>query len=393
MTARAPDAVVTAAEVVTALGLGLRTNLAALLAGEVAVRPLPDDGSPDAEAARAFHATAAARMAAAGTAPAPEGPTRVVTPHGGRLDLVARAAHDEANLVGVPREAIALYVALGVVDSPPDDLEAAVAASLDDAGGLDLARFFAGGFRAIHPHWPLRMLNNVVVGQLAADLDVRGDNLVLAAEADAGVRAFLEAREALRSGVALAAVVAGASESVGAAAWLRARERGTPGPVLGEGAGAFVLESEAAVAARGAIPVGRLVGAATTFEPSEVGPGASARARERAARDALAEAGRTPADVTLLLVEGEDAEEAEARRTLFARRTDLAVVAPAVALGHLGPGGPAVASALALGMLAGGTAPSSARGTPRALRRGGVALVLASSSAGGAGALVWEGAP
>ncbi len=116
-----------------------------------------------------------------------------MTPHGTLLELVARAAHGQANLGSVPREAIALMIGLGMVDSPTADLEAAVAASRDDAGAFDLARFFQGGFRAIHPHWPLRMLNNVVVGQLAADLDVRGDNLVLAAEADAGVRAFAEA--------------------------------------------------------------------------------------------------------------------------------------------------------------------------------------------------------
>jgi hypothetical protein len=44
-------------------------------------------------------------------------------------------------------------------------------------------------------------------------------------------------------------------------------------------------------------------------------------------------------------------------------------------------------------MLSTGEAPSTARGTPRALKRGGVALVLASGPAGGAAALVWEGVP
>lgn len=377
--------VATAAEAVTGLGLGLATTLAALRAGRTAVAP--EDGL------EAFGVGAAAHVVPLPPAQAPDGPTRVVTPHGTLLELVARAAHGQANLGSVPREAVALMIGLGMVDSPTADLEAAVAASRGTDGAFDLARFFQGGFRAIHPHWPLRMLNNVVVGQLAADLDVRGDNLVLAAEADAGARAFLEAREALDSGAALAAIVAGVSETFGPAALLRAQMRGTPGLVLGEAAAAVVLESEASVKARGVIPVGRLTGGATGFEPSDLGPGPSADARVRVVREALAQAGRTPDDVTLLIVEGDAVDEADARRALFGRRTDVAVVAPSVALGHLTSGGPAVASALALAMLSTGEAPSTARGTPRPLRKGGVALVLASGSAGGAAALVWEGVP
>lgn len=379
--------VATAAEAVTGLGLGLAATLAALREGRTAVAPVTGFD------ASAFGVDSAARVVALSPAAAADGPTRVVTPHGALLELVARAAHDQANLGMMPRETIALMIGLGMVDSPTADLEAAVAASRDDAGAFDLARFFQGGFRAIHPHWPLRMLNNVVVGQLAADLDVRGDNLVLAAGADAGARAFAEAREALVSGAALAAIVAGVSETFGPAALLRAQLRGEPGLVLGEGAAAVVLETEASVKARGVIPVGRLTGAAAGFEASEIAPGPTAAARERAVRDALAEAGRRPDDVVLLLVEGDAVEEADARRALFGRRTDVAVVAPAVALGRLTSGGPAVASALALAMLATGAAPSTARGTPRPLRKGGVAVVLASGSAGGAAALVWEGVP
>ena len=98
-----------------------------------------------------------------------EGPTRVATRHGDLLDRVVRAAHDRASFADLPREAISLYIALGMVDSPPEDLEPAIAASRDASGAFDLARFFASGFRSIHPHWPLRMLSNAHVAPICEE--------------------------------------------------------------------------------------------------------------------------------------------------------------------------------------------------------------------------------
>jgi len=157
-------------------------------------------------------------------------------------------------------------------------------------------------------------------------------------------------------------------------------------------AGALVLEASEAAAARGVKPLGFLSGTGSAFGPSDVGPGPSAEAIERAARAALATAGASPEDVGLLLVEGGSAEEADARRALFGRRADLAVLAPALGVGHLLAGAPAVAVALATGVLALGRAPSGAGGRPRPVPRGARALVLCSGSAGGAAALVVEGA-
>jgi 3-oxoacyl-(acyl-carrier-protein) synthase len=375
-----------AAEAVTALGDGLAATFTALLEGRTGVVPVTEfDASP-------YRTDAAARLPARSEA-APEGSWHVVTPHGTILERVTRAAHASARLSDLPGEAIGLFVALGMVDSDPAAVEPAIAASRDDAGAFELARFFGGGFRSIHPHWPLQMLNNVVVGQISAGLSLRGDNLVLACEADAGARALAEAKQAIESGAALAAVVAGISEAVSPAAMLRASLRGTPGLVLGEGGAALVLESAASVEARGALPVGRLTGTGFAFGASDVGAGPSAAAIERAAREALRDAGRSSEDVGVLLVEGAGAEEAEARRSLFGRRTDIAVVAPAVALGHLLAGAPAVATAIALAILSTGEAPSMAHGKPRAVREGSVAIVLASGTGGGAAALVVERAP
>ena len=204
-----------------------------------------------------------------------------------------------------PATRSAFFAALPVVDSAPAALAAAIAASRDAAGALDLGAFFASGFRAIHPLWPLEMLNNVSLGQIAADLDVRGDNSVFAAEADAGARALAEALGAIRRGEAAAALAVGVAEHVSPGALARAARRAVPGEVLGEGAGALALEGEAAAAARGRVPIGFLAGAGFAFDRSAFGPGPSSDAIVRAVHGALEDAGRTAADVALLRRRGD----------------------------------------------------------------------------------------
>src|SRR5262245_36037512 len=172
-----------AAEALTSLGDGIAATFTALREGRTGVEPVADfDASP-------YGCDAAARFKVPPTSLEAEGPMRVMTPHGPVPERSARAAHRAARLEDLPPEAVGLFVALGMIDSEPAAVEPAIAASRDEAGRFDLAKFFGTGFRSIHPHWPLHMLNNVVVGQMAADLNVQGDNLVLACEADAGARA------------------------------------------------------------------------------------------------------------------------------------------------------------------------------------------------------------
>lgn len=376
---------VVAASVVTALGADLPSTFRALVEGRGAIAPV-----------RGFDASAFGEPVAAQLptpdALADDGPTRVRTHHGRLLDLASRRAHDDAKLGTLARDAIGLFAALPVVDSEPAALAAAVVASRTATGALDLDAFFATGFRAIHPLWPLEMLNNVALGQTAADLDVRGDNTVVSSEADAGVRAVADAVGAIRRGELAAAIAVGVADQVCVGALARARLRAVPGETLGEGAGALALELESAARARGLAPFAFVTGAGFAFERSPVGPGPSSDAIGRAVLAALAEAGRATTEVALLLVEGTGVEEAAARRELFgARGASVAVVAPAMAIGHLRAGAAVVGAALASAMLATGAAPSTAHGRPRAVAKSGVAVVLASGSGGQAAALVVEG--
>jgi len=377
---------VVAASIVTALGADLPSTYRALVEGGGAIAPVRGFD------ASAFGEPVAAQLPAPDAA-ADDGPTRVRTPHGRLLDLTARRAHDEARFATVARDAIGLFAALPVVDSEPAALAAAVVASRTATGALDLDAFFATGFRAIHPLWPLEMLNNVALGQTAADLDVRGDNSVVSSEADAGVRVVADAVGALRRGELAAALAVGVADHVCLGALARARLRAVPGETLGEGAGALALELEASARARGVLPHAFVTGAGFAFERSPVGPGPSSDAIGRAVLAALNEAGRTTTDVALLLVEGTGVEEATARRELFgARGASVAVVAPAMAIGHLRAGAAVVGAALASAILTTGTTPSTAHGRPRQVPRSGVAVILASGAGGQAAALVVEGA-
>jgi hypothetical protein len=243
---------IVAAEASTALGEGLLATLEAMRRGLGAVRPLEDLGD----------GCSGARLEGERPESAAAGPGgRVVTPHGAVLDRVGAAVHAAARGAALPPEAVGLYVATGMIDSAPADLLPAIAASRGGDGDFDAGRFLEDGFRSLHPLWPLAMLPNVVVGQMAADLDVRGDHLVTGPEADA-----------VRDGVVRGAVAAGVSETVGPGSLARARLRGVAATPIGEGGAALWLEREDEARARGLSPLGRLCGWATAFgSESEAG--------------------------------------------------------------------------------------------------------------------------
>jgi 3-oxoacyl-(acyl-carrier-protein) synthase len=381
----------------TALGADLDATWAALEAGTSAVRPWPDaagwEGRPPW----------VARRPDSGAEDEDDPVQRVLGPHGRWLDLCARAAHEAARLREVPREQVGLFVGLGLVDSPPEDLAPAVVASRGPDGAFDLARFYEGGFRTIHPLWPLAMLANVAAGHVAIDLDVRGDNAVLGGEADAGARAIGEAWRALAFGAARAALAGGASEPVTEASLVRRdlRRELARGPELdgaaglppGEGAAMLALEDPASARARGTAVLGYVAGHGDAF-----------RSAEEAAERALAAAGITREDVDLVFGDGLLPEGAAGLprtgtgsgfpSSWASPRRAPVFVSAVRGLGHLGPATAPLDVALALRSLAAGAPPerSSLAGRPvPPRRRPERALVLARSHEGATSALVVEG--
>ena len=361
---------ITATAARTALGDDVPTTWQRMCAGASAVAPL------DVFAARA------ARIWTEPEASEDDPALRILGPHGRLLDDVARAAHEEARLGELPRETVGLFIGVGMVDAPIADLAAAALASRDAGGSCSLPRFFAGAYRMIHPLWPLSMLGNVAAGQIAIDLDLRGDNLVTASDADAGLRALLEGARSVDAGTCRAAIAGGASGRLTPQHLARLALQGRlPGVAPGEGGAALALEDPARADARGSAVHGWLRGGATTFGGAHGAPGPRAATWVRAIQTALAEAGVEAAaiDVVFLHAEGLPAADAAEVAALTSCGLDRAPRhASKAAVGHLGAASAALDATLALEALAGGA--------------GRYALVLAAGPHGGAGALVLEGA-
>ena len=333
---------VTAMEVATALG-SLAQTRTAVGDGASALAPLDDLGVTGWRGARL-----------PGTQATEGDPAlRVLGRHGRALEPVLHAVHEAAGFADVARERVGLFLALGMVDAEVQDLAPAVRASRARDGAFDLSRFFHRGFRSIHPLWPLSMLNNVAAGQLAIDLDIRGDNVVLASDAVAGIRAIAEATRALQAGACDVALVAGAAETVGIFGLARWRHEGhredfTPG----EGAGAWALCHTDRLPGSAAHAQAYVRGAATSFGRAAHGPGPDVPAVMRAIRTAS-----THADLDL-------------PADSLARVKGVAEV-----LGHLGPATPFVEAAVSL---------------PVAGDHAQHRVLVGRSASGGAGAVILE---
>ena len=133
------------------------------------------------------------------------------------------------------------------------------------------------------------------------------------------------------------------------------------GFVMGEGAGALVLESEQHAKARGATVLGRLLGYGTTVDAHHLtAPDPDGRFAARAMSAALADAGRTPQDVHYVNAHGtstglNDVAEARALRlALGARAAAVPISSTKSTLGHLlGAAGAVEAVATVLALRAG----------------------------------------
>lgn len=177
------------------------------------------------------------------------------------------------------------------------------------------------GVRRMSPFGITMIMPNGAAGMLAIDYGIHGPSTTITTACAAGVDAVGHAFRALRAGD-LDAVLAGGSESiitsvaVGGFEQARATstvESNTPRPfdrdrdglVVGEGAGALVLETLDHARARGAQILGEIVGYGQTTDafhitaPAEGGEGAA-----RAMRIALQDAGIEPEAVDYISAHG-----------------------------------------------------------------------------------------
>jgi len=336
--------VVTGMGAVTPYGRGVALFWDALTAGRSAVHTLtsvPTDGLPSKVAAecRDFD-------------PAPELGPKLAR----RLDrysqLALVAARDAWQDAGIE----------GAID--PDSAGVAFATGI---GGI---RSLLSGQKVLTEKGPDRvspftipnMIPNAAAGQIAIDLGIRGPNFCPVSACAASNHAIGQAWQSIRMGEADAMVVGGTESGITeltiagfaqmAALSTRYNDRpteasrpfdgGRDGLVMGEGAGAMILEEREAALARGAQVYGEVVGfgqSADAFHitaPSEDGSGAAL-----ALRRALRVAGVAPEDVGYINAHATstpagDVSETRAIRSVFGEHAySVAVSSTKSMTGHL----------------------------------------------------------
>ena len=242
----------------------------------------------------------------------------------------------------------------------------------------DPREFGVRAMEEVHPMWLLRTLPNNVLAYVGIQYGFKGANANLTAHGVSGSQAIAEACRYLKDGAIDRAIVVGydsASElealpyyaSLGllSSRGLRPFDRSRDGTVLGEGAGALVLETSDAAERRGAKICGEVLGSSVVTEAAGVlsvredGDGVS-----RAIRLALKDSGKRPDEIGMISAHANgsrvsDAGEARAFNEIFGAST-IPVTGFKWSLGHTIAASGAIESILALLCLAEGRVPGIA---------------------------------
>jgi 3-oxoacyl-[acyl-carrier-protein] synthase-1 len=245
---------------------------------------------------------------------------------------------------------------------------------LADAAG-DIREFGVRAMEDVHPMWLLRTLPNNVLAYVGIQYGLKGANANITAHGISGSQAIAEACRYLKDGAIDQAIVVGydsASElealpyyaSVGllSSSGLRPFDRSRDGTVLGEGAGALVLETRDAADQRGAHVHGSILGSSVVAEAEGVlsvrDDGEGVR---RAIRQALEDSGTSCDEIGMISAHGNggrisDAGEARAFSEVFGASA-IPVTGFKWSLGHTIAASGVIESILTLLCLANGRVP------------------------------------
>jgi 3-oxoacyl-[acyl-carrier-protein] synthase II len=293
---------------------------------------------------------------------------------------VAAAQHAiaDAGFANVPMDPDSSGVVFGsdYMLSPPDDLLAGMLTCGAGAGKFEFEKWGRGGMKDMNPLWMLSYLPNMPASHIAIFNDLRGPNNSLTMREASGLLAIREAVQTIERGHA-ERMIAGATgtrvHSTKTVHAVQQEQMASPelppaeacrpfdcdrtGMVVGEGAGAMVLEEFEAAKGRGATIYGEIVSTSSAAAMTSRAEGRREEALANAARAALASADLAPSDIGHINAHAlgtsvGDAEEAAALAAAFGSQlADVPVVAAKSSFGNLGAGGGVVetiASVLAL---------------------------------------------
>ncbi|MEM1243187.1 MAG: beta-ketoacyl synthase N-terminal-like domain-containing protein [Pseudomonadota bacterium] len=143
----------------------------------------------------------------------------------------------------------------------------------------DLKKYGSAMFDIVHPMWLLRILSNNVIAYAGIKYQFRGTNQNVVNHAVSGIQAIAEAQHAIEQGVIDRALVIGyesaiepegqmyyASMNLLSPNRLSSFDKTANGTILGEGAGALMLENQASVQARQAPVLGEILSSTSACE-------------------------------------------------------------------------------------------------------------------------------
>ncbi|MHB8970210.1 MAG: beta-ketoacyl-[acyl-carrier-protein] synthase family protein [Pirellulaceae bacterium] len=245
--------------------------------------------------------------------------------------------------------------------SGPDEFVDAIASCQGPDGKFDFGQWAAQGIPKITPLWLLKYLPNMPASHIAIYNDMRGPSNSLTMREASSNLAVGEASQIIARGAA-DTIVAGATgtrvhplrtlhvvlqEEIASGGddpsrACRPFDQHRTGMVLGEGAGAMVLEALETAQARGAKILGEVLGSGSSAAMDAHGVGDLRAAMSSSLRQTLRNAGLFPAAVSHVHAHGvatrrSDAAEAQAIQEVFSdRRAPVPVVAAKSYVGNAG---------------------------------------------------------
>ena len=314
----------------------------------------------------------------------------------GVLAAIIGIEHSGLNVEELAHERIGVEFGSNQMYSPPDVLQGGANACADESQNFQFDRWGQIGLHAMEPLWLLKYLPNMPSCHISILADARGPSNSLTMNEASGNASIGEAIRIMRRGQA-DIMITGATgtrtasiKGIHAAlqdelanhpgeppeTWSRPFDANRNGQVLGEGAGAILLETEHYAAARGATIYGSILGTGSSCVIDKQGRPNFQLAFANAARAAFRDAGVTPDDIGHINAFGLgtvrcDAEESAAIHDLFGTRAEqIPVTAFKSQLGNSGAGsGPLELAASLLGLRAGIVYPTLNYRTPDAACR------------------------
>jgi 3-oxoacyl-[acyl-carrier-protein] synthase II len=264
---------------------------------------------------------------------------------------------------GIDPERVGISFGADYMLSAPEEFSEGIIRCLDEQRHFHFSRWGREGMTKMSPLWLLKYLPNMPASHLAIYNDFRGPNNSLTLREAAANAALGEAYQIILRGSADLMLVGATGTRLhpmkmlhavqqeevylgngDPAAASRPFDRDRRGMVLGEGAGAVVLEELSTAQAHGATIYGEVVAAATSSVAGRRLVAQRDRAMANVLHAVLRGAGANPNDVGHLHAHGlstrtSDADEARAIQEVFApRSTPPPVVAAKSYFGNLGAG-------------------------------------------------------